>query len=355
MVKVPGYEAITFNPLTVPPPELDDPITLTIDEELSGALKNNLHYNDVPMNDEVDGKESRSSNMLTFTQSFIPSVPELTKQEARNALLAYASNRYCYKTKVAKKMTILKIENCIVTHYTLESFTEKRQVNWAYEPYSGGSIDSLATPVELNPPPDPWAITVKPSENFTTNCVTTKVPHTELVKTCNACGGVGRNKCISCHGVGWVSFSLSLSPSSHTHPSCICPPQKVCLTCNGDGYKPHPLFIGETEKCYQCNITGSRRCSRCTGDRFTPCKGCKGKGQIKCYIKLTVHFTNYQDEHIHVPNDPSLPVEQVKLSTGSVINETVESTVSRGNCCHHIVFVHTVLPTRRGERDLLMK
>lgn len=250
--------------------------------------------------------QQTSPGLLTFTHSFIPSVPELTKQEARVALLNYASNRYCYKTKVAKQMSITKIENLIASHYTLESFTEKRQVNWSYEPYTGGSIDAFSSPIELNPPPDPWSVEVKPSEDFSTNCIITKIPHTELIKVCNACGGVGRNKCNSCNAVGW----------------------KVCLTCNGDGYKPHPLFIGETEKCYHCNVTGSRRCSRCTGDRFTPCKGCKGKGQVKCYIKLSVHYTNHLEEYIHIQSNPNVPIEQIKLSTGNTVYESINPMVS---------------------------
>lgn len=298
-----------------------------------------------PTIDVVSDEEMQQSHtqpgLLTFTHSFIPSAPELTKQEARVALLNYASNRYCYKTKVAKQMSITKIENLIASHYTLESFTEKRQVNWSYEPYTGGSIDSLASPIELNPPPDPWSVEVKPTEDFSTNCIVTKVPHTELIKVCNACGGAGRNKCNSCNAVGWVSCQLANVQSKYSLQltrfilfEYSIHEQKVCLTCNGDGYKPHPLFIGETEKCYHCNITGSRRCSRCTGDRFTPCKGCKGKGQIRCYIKLSVHFTNHLEEYIHIQSNPVVPVEQIKLATGNMVYESVHPTVRSGHSIH---------------------
>lgn len=167
------------------------------------------------MSEMIHHQENQPDDGSALNHSFIPSAPELTKQEARTALLAFASNRYCYKKKVAKNMTIVKIENFIITHYTLESFTEKRQVNWSHEPYPGGSIDSLASPIELNPPPDPWSVPVKPVDNFSSNSVVTKIPHTDLVKVCNACGGVGRNKCNSCHGVGWVSSVCSaIAPSS---------------------------------------------------------------------------------------------------------------------------------------------
>ena len=108
---------------------------------------------------------------------------------------------------------------------------------------------------------------------------------------------------------------------------------EACTCCNGDGIKAHPLFVGETEKCYHCNVTGRRKCRRCLGDNFITCKTCQGKGRIKLFIKLTVTWTNHSDDHI-VESNSSVPTELLKLVSGSIVFEEEHQKVSLMTNCH---------------------
>lgn len=91
------------------------------------------------------------------------------------------------------------------TKYTLESFCEKRQTCWAFEPYLGGPIDPPSSSSESS---NVWEIDLKPNEKFQNQTHQMEVPHTGSIKMCHCCGGIGRKRCYSCNGTGSVWMIL---------------------------------------------------------------------------------------------------------------------------------------------------
>lgn len=192
----------------------------------------------------------------------------------------------------------------------------------------GGHIDSPLA----GSPPSPWDVDIHPPEKFQNHTSSTQVPHTESIKVCHSCGGVGRKRCYTCTGSGWVITlidMLYLKGLTYCITVSFVPWlifQETCYSCQGDGYKPHPLIPGENEKCYQCNQSGKRRCWKCNGECMMHCRGCSGTGQIKCFIKVTASWTNHQDDHV-VDKGP-IPDERIKLVSGEVVFEEQHTRVS---------------------------
>ncbi|XP_054707415.1 protein SSUH2 homolog [Uloborus diversus] len=259
MDKVRGYESASFEAIDIPPPL--EPVLRKSEEEPQRPP--------------------------------LPTIPQLTEKEVRQALLQEVSSRCCYGTGAVRDMAITDIKHSIAFHYTLETFTEKRTTCWAFESYTGGTID------ERNPDqvPFPWDIPANPPANFKNHVVQLEVPHTASIKTCHVCGGVGRKRCITCSGNGW----------------------EYCFSCHGDGHKPSALE-SEYGRCVHCHGTGRRKCWKCNGDGMASCKGCSGTGQIKCFIRLTVTWTNHMDDHV-VEKVAALNDDRIKSVTGEVICE----------------------------------
>lgn len=253
--KVTGYEYASFDIVDVPPPSI--PVMLNDDENLD--------------------------------RTHLPSEPKLTEKEARQALHKYVSRHCCYGKSVAQDMSITKIVHSCAFHYTLESFTEKRQTSWAFEPYTGDPISSISS----GTPTLPWNLPASPPAPFQNSNTKIEVPHTAVVKTCHTCGGVGRKRCFTCSGNGW----------------------EYCYSCHGDGRRSS--FQGESERCFQCHGTGRRRCWKCNGDGMSACKCCTGTGQIKCFIQLHITWTNHMDEHI--VDRASVPDEKLKNVSGQIV------------------------------------
>ena len=67
--------------------------------------------------------------------------------------------------------------------------------------YAGGNIDDR----NIGEVPFPWDIPASPPEYFKNHIIHLEVPHTASIKTCHVCGGVGRKRCSTCSGCGWVS------------------------------------------------------------------------------------------------------------------------------------------------------
>ena len=73
-------------------------------------------------------------------------------------------------------------------------------------------------------------------------------------KTCNACGGTGKEDCYSCHGTGnWGK----------------------CVFCKGFGF--HDFGAGSV--CRDCGGSGLQRCDRCHGFGKQTCNFCNGHGK----------------------------------------------------------------------------
>ncbi|XP_064472971.1 protein SSUH2 homolog isoform X1 [Ornithodoros turicata] len=257
MDKVGGYEEASFDAVDVPPP----------------------YDTTTPEPDQGPKREP------------LPSTPQVTEQEARQALIKRVSAECCYGKACAKDMAITKIEHTSAFHYTLETFTEKRQTSWCFEPYNGGPVDG---PLE-GTAPGPWDVSVPTPVSFQSHVASVEVPHTASVKTCHTCGGVGRKRCATCSGNGY----------------------EQCNYCQGDGHKRG--LSGDNDRCFQCHGMGRKRCWKCNGDGIASCRACSGTGQIKCYIKLTVIWSNRVDDH--VVEHSFVPDDQIKFVSGQLVFE----------------------------------
>lgn len=108
---------------------------------------------------------------------------------------------------------------------------------------------------------------------------------------CENCEGIGKAKCDSCDGEGYIEGYI------HPLATSACPTCQntlvACSWCNGQGY------YGEYEKCLTCDGTGvfkGSKCAACDGHGFTNeicrfcegdrqvCKTCEGYGDVTCDV-----------------------------------------------------------------------
>ncbi|GAB6033646.1 Protein ssuh2 [Chamberlinius hualienensis] len=258
-----GYERLSYEPMTFPPP-------VTISE---------------------------SYKCLAPIREALPSGKSVSEHEAREALVDYVDKRCCYGKRAAKQLAITKIHYSSAFHYTLESFTEKRQVCWAYEPYTnelstGDLVETESTTAQA---PLPWDIHVPIQPLFANQSKTMEVPNTTSQKRCHLCLGVGTFNCVGCDGDGF----------------------QKCLHCHGDGTRVSST--GEREQCFFCHGMGKDKCQMCHGTGNSPCKVCQGKCLLKCFIKLTVTWRNNVEDHI--VERTNLPEELIKGVSGQVAFE----------------------------------
>ncbi|XP_074599059.1 protein SSUH2 homolog isoform X2 [Brevipalpus obovatus] len=277
-MRLPSHQRIQFDkPVAVPPPKSKQP------------------------------SEQKDCSPIRTTH---PSPPEIDEKDARKALLGHVSNRYCYGKSAAKHMIITKMNHSSTFHYSLETFTETRQVAWTFEPYLGGHLDTSVGGI----PPDPWSVSVDSPQAFETRTIHLPVPHTDCIRTCHVCGGVGRRRCYTCNGTGW----------------------ETCYSCTGDGYKPHQFVQGDKERCLHCYGNGRKKCWKCNSDGMITCKVCSGTGQIRCYLKLTVNWTNHVDDFIM--DQDEIPKERLKCAFGKIIlDETGEQLQALSHFPHSTV------------------
>ncbi|XP_050027455.1 protein SSUH2 homolog isoform X1 [Dermacentor andersoni] len=262
--------------------------------------------------DKVDGYEQASFDAVDVPPPYTPSTPkeedtpkraplpctpQVTEQEARQALTKHVAKHCCYGKACARDMAITKIDHTSAFHYTLETFTEKRQTAWCFEPYTGGPVDGPSA----GPAPGPWEVPVPSPTPFQCQTTSVEVPHTASVKTCHTCGGVGRKRCATCNGNGY----------------------EHCSYCQGDGQKRS--LSGDNDRCFQCHGMGRMRCWKCNGDGVAPCRACSGTGQIKCYIKLTVVWSTKTDDH--VVEHSFVPDDQIKFVSGQLVFEEQNSRI----------------------------
>ncbi|KAF8764545.1 Protein SSUH2 like protein [Argiope bruennichi] len=252
--KIPGYEGITFEEVVLPPPTFPSW--------------------------EPDQRDHKP----------LQNLPVLSEEEVRDAVTQYASENCCYGSKPAREMKVKEIEMMSAFHYKLETFAEKRESAWKFEPYTGQSIDGPAN----GPAPSPWDVTVPPSDYFKDGKKKVEVPHTAFVKPCHACVGIGRVRCSKCDGYG----------------------RKQCTWCEGRGRRKR---FDQEEQCDSCGGSGFDRCIRCSGSGQVKCPTCNGKGNLKAFVELTVSWANHVDDYISETS--SMPKELVKQVTGQVAYE----------------------------------
>uniref|UniRef100_UPI00398E94F1 protein SSUH2 homolog n=1 Tax=Pristiophorus japonicus TaxID=55135 RepID=UPI00398E94F1 len=211
------------------------------------------------------------------------SIPSISEQTAREALLQFASSVCCYSTRPAKQMVFRDLRPYNTFRYRLESFTESRSTEWTTVPYKGQFVDGNVYGL----PPLPWDIIVEMPLMFHNHIRNVPVPHTSSIKGCHSCMAMGRRACTNCTATGRVR----------------------CQVCNGRGYRL------SDDQCNHCNGNGLHRCSLCSGSGTKPCKTCEQSGQLMVYIQLTVKWQNNILEQV-ADQQSGLPVEAYEKVTG---------------------------------------
>lgn len=237
MDTVPGYQNIGFDGSVLPPPSYEEAVR------------------EPPQRTEISG------------------LPKIDENEARQALLQYVAEHCCFGKGAAQDLQFKDLVHSSAFHYTLETFGEGRSTAWAFTPYSGQPIDGP----QNGPAPGPWDINASPPNQFQNQKAEIEVPHSASVKPCHNCLAMGRIRCHRCFGRGRVR----------------------CSSCSGRGHKTvYRNGEHEVERCHWCHGDGRRRCTTCHGFGMITCNCCQGHCQLKCYIKLTILWTNHVQDHI---------------------------------------------------------
>ncbi|KAL4227078.1 hypothetical protein ACF0H5_015052 [Mactra antiquata] len=203
----------------------------------------------------------------------ISNLPRIGEEEARQALLAFVAENCCYGKSAAENLKFRDLLHSSAFHYTLETYGEGRCTSWTFTPYSGQPIDGP----QNGQAPGPWDIQAQPTKLFEDQKVEVEVPHTASVKPCHNCMAMGRIRCHRCHGRGRVR----------------------CSSCSGRGHKTvYRNGEYEQERCTWCHGDGRRRCMTCHGMGMITCVCCQGYCSLKCFIKLTITWTNHLQDHI---------------------------------------------------------
>ncbi|XP_068109205.1 protein SSUH2 homolog isoform X2 [Hyperolius riggenbachi] len=212
-------------------------------------------------------------------------IPFISEDTARKALLDYAKNKCCYRTAPAVEMDFHELQPYNTYRYRLETFAESRSCKWVSKPYNGETVDSTG----YGPPPMPWHIPIPVPAMFIDDKLVMPVPHTSSVKPCPKCLGICRTLCKQCHGAG----------------------RERCWVCSGTGRRMN-------DPCNRCGALGSRSCSVCHGLMYEKCTGCLGRGQILHYIQLTVIWKNNIYEHV-MDHNSDFPTELFNKVNGEKV------------------------------------
>lgn len=221
---------------------------------------------------------------------------KLDEEDLRAAMLQHVSEHCCYGSKPAKEMKIKGFKGVTALHYILETFAEGRETRNAHAPYMGGLVDGP----ENGPPPLPWDIPCQANELFKTHQIQKEVPHTSIIRPCHGCDARGWNWCWRCGGRG----------------------RTRCSSCGGRGHQhvyDHHSKSHVNRPCSFCHGSGHRICFTCGGDGRITCRTCQGYRQLRCFILLTVSFTNHKEDYILETTD--MPDELVRKVGGDIIFE----------------------------------
>ncbi|VDI52641.1 Hypothetical predicted protein [Mytilus galloprovincialis] len=182
---------------------------------------------------------------IGFTESFLPppptyqdamkgppperqnisNVPTITEQEARDALLEFVADNCCYGKRAAEDLNFNDLKSSSAFHYTMDSFTEARSTEWAYEPYTG-------QPIEV-----PHTASIKPCHHcFASGFI-----------RCHKCQGRGRTRCFTCNGSGMRmghnhhhhDHHHHGHHDNHHHHHHGFEDDNRCTWCHGSGFREH--------------------------------------------------------------------------------------------------------------------
>ncbi|XP_017568828.1 ssu-2 homolog, tandem duplicate 2 [Pygocentrus nattereri] len=212
-------------------------------------------YNDVPP--PPGGYQHPQPPASTPTRHW--DIPAISEELAREAFTDYATSSCCYSSKPPKEMVLTDLQALNTYRYRLETFTESRSTEWASEPYNGQLVDGMSGVA-----PGPWDVAVSVPTLFLDSEMDIRIPHTASIKGCHSCLNLGKSACTRCVASGRIQ----------------------CEMCGGSGADT------SHQRCCSCNGLGRVKCRDCSGVGSNTCATCQGRGQLLCYVKLKIKWTN---------------------------------------------------------------
>ncbi|KAM3914290.1 protein SSUH2 homolog [Leptodactylus fuscus] len=212
-------------------------------------------------------------------------IPSISENEARKALMDYVKSKCCYRSAAAQEMDFHELRPFNTYRFRLETFTESRTCKWVTRPYHGQAVDSPVFGI----PPQPWDIPIQVPTMFKDEKMNMPVPHTSTLKACPQCLGICRTVCKKCHGTSRVR----------------------CWVCNGTGRR-------FDDTCHHCRGQTTESCTTCNVSGYEKCTGCSGRGQILNYIQLNVTWKNNIYEFV-ADHNSEFPTDLFKKVNGEKI------------------------------------
>mmetsp|Transcript_13412 Transcript_13412/g.26298 ORF Transcript_13412/g.26298 Transcript_13412/m.26298 type:complete len:578 (-) Transcript_13412:196-1929(-) len=151
----------------------------------------------------------------------------LSEDEIKTCVSDWADSLCCYGKGPAGQLKVGKCTGYPSYYYKFQSFGETRHKEAKYRPYHDGPVDGGTEP-------DLWDVVCHPTQDWAEHEVTTKVPHSEEVKTCHVCHGSGTVSCDRCGGSGSCTETDNDGNSRSV----------TCHSCNGSGRKTDPTCEG---------------------------------------------------------------------------------------------------------------
>ena len=246
-----------------------------------------------------------------------PRAKDLTLDAAREALELHVRTTKWLRRDLAKTLPIDSFERSGSFHVVFRSFTEARDTGPTHVPYRGGVVDGP----ENGRPPAPWDMRVDAPGIFINQDHYEPVPHTDSVKTCHGCGGMGNIVCGNCGGDGRVR----------------------CSSCGGDGRVSKTRTLTRTnsqgqtetytesytETCWKCSGDGQVTCSTCSGSGRVTCPTCDGATRLKHYQRLHVEWKTHVADDVIEKTD--LPDDLVTGAVGIVVHAEEEDRLEAVN------------------------
>ncbi|XP_064309484.1 protein SSUH2 homolog isoform X2 [Phalacrocorax carbo] len=223
---------------------------------------------------DLPGKPGERRSRPPFLQH---SVPPMTEAAARQALLRFVASQCCYGSRAAGELAIERLRPLGTYRYRLETFSESRLSEWAFEPFTR---PGAARPPG-DAPLDPWELEVGAPPLFQGRTRRCRVPRSALVRDCHRCHGHGRSKCGVCHGAG----------------------RTRCVTCKGSRRR-----LKQQKRCQLCSGTGRKRCNTCSGRGSKTCATCQGEKKLQHFKQLVITWKNnvfefVSEHHLNFPGE----------------------------------------------------
>uniref|UniRef100_A0A8B9V9N2 Ssu-2 homolog n=1 Tax=Anas zonorhyncha TaxID=75864 RepID=A0A8B9V9N2_9AVES len=230
----------------------------------------------------VEQVQSRNPSVL------VPrGVPPLTEAAARTALLRFVATRHCYGSRAAAELHIQELRPRVTYRYRLETFSESRLSEWAFEPFT--KPGTSRPPGDI--PPDLWDVEVGVPPLFQGQTRRCRVPRSALVRA-------------------------------------------RCVTCRGSRRR-----LKQQKRCQLCSGTGRSRCSTCSGRGSKTCTTCQGEKKLRHFRQLVITWRNNVFEFVS-EHHLNFPGELLSKVSGENIfqDENVVVSVSAGRrslpgCC----------------------